>query len=361
MATRLLRIVSPSVVLLVFFWALGTTPDVPEPSEGQVSIEQSRAWAEEADMLVRDGRAADALGLLTQLNHAFPNNTIYIWNLAEAQRARGDYLAAAEFLELYMDQSPVPWAACPTIGDDYWSAGRLDEGLASYQRCLDLEPSNPDYVLALGLANERLGHLREAGVLFAEGERLAADYADFQIASGRLLIRTGQPHEAEKKLVAVLQQESESPDGLFALGLALERQGRLGEAEDAYNAGLVLSPDNSDMVVGIARLRLRSGDAETARRLATESLSRDPGSVDAMLIVAMALERLNRLDAARGMAEQVIERSPTYGDAYLVLGRIAENQGRDSEALRLYDQLLEIQPDHPDAAKARARVGRGAE
>ena len=50
MATGFVRIVSPSVVLLVFFWGLGTTPDAPEVGKGRVSggvsLEESRALAE---------------------------------------------------------------------------------------------------------------------------------------------------------------------------------------------------------------------------------------------------------------------------------------------------------------------------
>ena len=114
--------VSPGVVLLVFFWVLGTAPPAPEAANGRVSeelsIEQSRALADEADELVMAGRVAEAYAQFTELHRAFPNNTIYVWYLAEAQRARGDHGAAAESLELYMDQSPLPWAACPVIGDD---------------------------------------------------------------------------------------------------------------------------------------------------------------------------------------------------------------------------------------------------
>ena len=116
MATGLLRIAAPGVVLLVFFYGLGTAADAPEAAGGRVSgelsIDQGRALAEEADALVSEGRAADALDQFRQLHHAFPNNTIYVWYLAEAQRAHGDHLAAAESLELYMDQAPLAWAAC---------------------------------------------------------------------------------------------------------------------------------------------------------------------------------------------------------------------------------------------------------
>ena len=197
-----------------------------------------------------------------------------------------------------MDRSPVAWEACPAVGDAYWAAGRSTEALAAYRHCVELEPSNLDHVLELGLAHERLGDLEPAATLFTEGAELDAEYFDFQIATGRLLIRRGQPLEAEQMLRDVLSLAPEHADAVFALGLALERQGRVREAGQAYEDGLAMAPDYSAMAVGLARMKLLAGDAETARRLAAAEVLTHPDDVDALLVLAMALEQLDRLDEA---------------------------------------------------------------
>ena len=167
MASALIRIASPGVVLLAYVWTvaggLPVTEGAPDSGPGGLSLAESRRLAAEADALIEEDRGGEAVDKLTALLEVYPNNHIYMWSLAEAHLANGNHAAAASMMELYMDRAPVGSGACPTIGDTYVAAGEPRKALDSYRRCMEVEPSNPDHVLAAGLMLERIGDLAARG------------------------------------------------------------------------------------------------------------------------------------------------------------------------------------------------------
>lgn len=356
-ALPILRVVVPAGVLLAADFLLFSDRAPSAPETVPLTVEASRELAEEAQTLVRRGRVGEALDALERLHDAFPANEIYASQLAQAYEVEGRPADAGRLWDLFMERSPVAWEACPSVGDAYWDAGERATALERYRLCRTLEPSNPDHLLALALAHERLGEVDRAAALYAEGADLAPRYVDFHIARARILLRSDAA-AAESALRDIVSTAPGHPDALLALGLSLERQGRFDEAGDVYERGLQAAPAYGDIALGVARVALRRGDAAAARHAAERQLAVRADDVDALLVLAMALEQQGQLDRAWDAARRAIELAPAYGDLYLVAGRVAEAQERFDDALALYDRLLERDPSRTDVAAARARATR---
>ena len=95
MASALIRIASPGVVLLAYVWTvaggLPVTEGAPDSGPGGLSLAESRRLAAEADALIEEDRGGEAVDKLTALLEVYPNNHIYMWSLAEAHLANGNH------------------------------------------------------------------------------------------------------------------------------------------------------------------------------------------------------------------------------------------------------------------------------
>lgn len=88
-------------------------------------------------------------------------------------------------------------------------------------------------------------HLQYAAQLFQWGLQLNPNCTLCHQSLADVLLRLGQPLQAEaalRKQIALLPFEA---DGHFSLGVALRKQGRLKEARDAYERAVRLAPDDA--------------------------------------------------------------------------------------------------------------------
>lgn len=86
------------------------------------------------------GRWDDATATLTRIDAEFPENEVDRWLLAEAQRARGDDVAAWKTYLNLMTRKPTDPQTNLRMGDIQWDARRVDSAAAFWWRGLSSSP-----------------------------------------------------------------------------------------------------------------------------------------------------------------------------------------------------------------------------
>ncbi len=222
----------------------------------KLTPQDSAALVEKSKALLHDRRYDAALDALLKLHSAYPDNHIYIEQIADAYDHLGRYREEAQYWETYMDRAPTPVTACPQIGLAYWKLGDMGQGPAikAYERCLSMDPKNADFVFYLAHALEMQGDYPRAADMYQRGLSISPDYPDMQLGLARIWLRTDRIRDAQAAVRRVLDKYPDKVDALLVAGLIYSRQGHYGKAKEYLRRGVKLSPQYADFYLTLARI-----------------------------------------------------------------------------------------------------------
>jgi tetratricopeptide (TPR) repeat protein len=285
-AGRLARVLLPAGVLALFYWGLFLSPPAlePEPSASlpDQAETETRRLADLAKKLLRQDLHAEALAPTLKLHEKYPGNHIYIWDLATIYNRLGRPADEARSWEEYLQAAPTPIQACPALPRAYEKQNLTDKAFDAYERCLALDPKDPDAIFFLALACERRGKGERARALYARGLALAPEYADMRLGLARHNLRGGRTEEALKAAERVLAKSPDNVDALLVAGSALHRLGRLDEARENLERGLKKSETYADLHLALASLAADEKKYDEAMRHYNRALALRPGSREAL-------------------------------------------------------------------------------
>ena len=247
----------------IFYWGLFQSR-APEAEGGMLSPAKSRLLQEESALMRRYGRWDRALPPTLQLHTAYPENHIYIGQLAEIYDHLGRYGDAAGMWEEFLVHAPRPIEACPQIGQVYEKQGLEKQAIGSLERCLALEPNNPDSIFFLAHALERDGDLSRAAALYERGVALSPQYLDLQIGLARVRLRQGKAEEAKALATGVVSGSPNNVDALLVLGLASVRLGERADAKRYLTRGSQLADAYADFHIALAQIAEQDANLEQA-------------------------------------------------------------------------------------------------
>ncbi len=251
-------------------------------------------------ILVRDGRAAEAVPVLLKAVAVDPNYAAPHFNLGLAYRDTGQPQAALDQLETAVRLRPEYAEAHSALGVMLEAAGRPAEALQHLRESARLAPSSVEAHTNLGLA----------------------------------LMESGQPDEAvseHRRAVALAPNEAHPHNNLAG---ALQQAGEVGQAIVEYRKALSLEPDYAEAHANLALALLSTGESEEAFRQFGEAVRLQPGNFR----VRMA-----------------------FGNALCEAGRTAEGIAQYQEALRVANatgQTAAASQIEEDLRQAKALAGR---
>jgi cytochrome c-type biogenesis protein CcmH/NrfG len=205
-----------------------------------------------------------------------------------------------------MDVASTPTDACPQIGRAYQFAGAKAQAVAAFQRCLNLDSSNTDFIVYLASALERDGQFEAAEALFRKGAALSPTYADMQIGIASTRLYEGHIVEALYELQQLVKEHPGNGDAWLVLGVAYFKNNQFGQAESALHYGQTLSPKNAEFAVALGDLAEAQKHPDEAHLQYARALQLDPHNEEAAAHLQPAYLRWvpaglwSRLRRARG-------------------------------------------------------------
>ncbi len=280
----ILRVVLPLATLGAFYAALilfsvGKARVYRQPRPA-LTAKQSQAVLLKSRKLLADGKYREALGSSLLLTEAYPANHVYLEQVAQIYEHLKDYEAAAGYWEKYMKYAPVPETACPQIGNDYWKQGEAGEpkAIAAFERCLKLDPTDPDFVFYLAHGLEMSGDYARAAREYRRGIKMSPQYVDMRVGLARVMVREGKYAEAQAAGQKILAKSPNDVDALLVMGLSYMLQGQLDQAKGYFAKGVQLSPDYTDFHLELAHIAEKQNDYPEAIKQYTEVVRLQPGN-----------------------------------------------------------------------------------
>jgi tetratricopeptide (TPR) repeat protein len=229
--------------------------------------------------------------------------------------AKADITAAeVRRFEAYVKADPKNALLWTNLGDLYHQAGRVDEAVACYEKCLMLDEAN-------------------------------------MIARGRLanaLITQHRFDEAEKIIRSILTRSGDDPTLLHNLGLTLFYQRRFDEAQRAFERARAIGLRAPKNLAYIVYSLHKKNDTGAALSLAKTWLDESPGTATEGYVAMLELDH-GDVDAARARAERVLRAEPANPDANVVLGIACLEQQDTAGAIGHYERAVSTEPDNPRA------------
>ena len=263
-----IRFAFPLAVLYIFYSALWLNPWVEEADEdasnpNALSVRHSQELLWESKQLLLAGKLKESLMPTLRLYRAFPENHIYIQQLAQTYDTLGQFKESAPLWDRYLQTSPTPIEGCPMVGLAHENLGQAAEAKQAFERCWKIEPTS-DMIFFYGHAVERDGDYTRAAELYEQGLKRAPDYPDLQIGLARAQLQLGKLPASRQRIEAVLARRPDNADALLVAALVHWRMGELGAARENLEHAHRVSPGYKEAEVMLAELR---GQSATPRKL----------------------------------------------------------------------------------------------
>lgn len=330
----------------------------------------------QAQILVTEGRAAEALATREASQRLNPQAVEPCYNLATATLAQGDLSAAANWyraalkiqpdsriahgylaecfarlgdqraaLEAYhlatdgLARDRNVAAQCTRVGNLFSERGRMDLAREIMLTALRLRPTSIEALNNLAVLEARTGNA-SAGLAYLD-RALAIDAAHTVTLAnhGVLLSASGRMPEALSDLRQAVAQSPRSLTARAALAEVLLKSGRTADAAGEYRAALAAHPEWWEGHRALAYLLATDADAQVrrgtealalAQRLCAATSNRDPAALEAL---AAARAEKGQFDGAVDAQTQAID-----------LWRVANRSDRIAAAERRLQAYRQSQP-----------------
>jgi tetratricopeptide (TPR) repeat protein len=299
---------------------------------------------DEAMVLHRSGRLADAALRYRQVVRVEPRNLAALRLLGSVRMGQGNFAAAERWfrkavkIDAQSADSYVEWGAA------LCRLGRLVEAAARYRRAIEL---SPDYAGAhnnLGIALHEIGRLDEAIASYRRAVEIEPGYAEAHYNLGNALTAAGRLEEAVATYRAAIAIKPDYADSCNNLGNALRQAGRLDEAAASYLRAIEIKPGRAEAHRNLGIIRFELNRLEEAVSHYRQALDIDPAYAEAHNDLGNALRALGRFDEALAQYEKALRLKSDYAEAHHNLGVALKMLGRIDEARRAFKRALELAP-----------------
>ena len=292
-------------------------------------------------LLLREGRRTEALGLLQQAVTAAHGDPHAFFEVAEALRAQGAYADAITYYRRGLDVDPKSRHGRLALAETLLLAGQYPEAVQIADPLLKEDPNDlaawkarADAFRALGRPNEVLYSLK--AILLLEPENGPALLEMFRLH--RDAKETKDAYETLVRLLASSAPEAQDATLHLERGDLAASLGKTEEANEAYERAASLDPIMKvEIATRRARLRLSAGRPDLGLEVLEEGMKSvppgTPSSVAALLLRAEILGALERPAEARVAYEEVRQRDPKSPVALAGIGKSMLDEGKHAEAV----------------------------
>ena len=284
-----------------------------------------------AKLLIRTGRAAEALPLVSFDDSNGPLPIQMLWLRARAEEALGLTDTAADSYELVERASVFDTF---NIDIDLFDSILRDHGLGGYvTRC--------DQLL-------REGKLVEAQQLCAESKDGLSNehhhWLEFSEVNTDVLL--GDLESARRVILVRTERDGPDPMAMDLLSRTLEAMERPKEAAEALEQAIEMGPD-SERYQRLAKLeRLVAGRQNNVQNHLAES----------EYWAGVEAYSSNNLNGALTHLEKAVDLNPDHANAWYFYAQTARFLGRAKTAQEAFERCLGLDPCHGKAAHALARI-----
>ncbi len=327
-----------------------------------------------ASILIREGKAPDALALLKEVEDAgAPAADLQLaWGLALL--ASGEPARAKAAFAKALEANPKLEAARGGIAGALEALGSLDEAKAELDKLLADSPASPGLRERIAGLLVKQGKKEEALVTYQAEIKAGTAAASLKVGAARLALDIGKHDEARAIIDKVIEADPRTPDAVFTSAKIYRAKGQLAAAlpefkraisiEDRpvthYEYGRALAEGGKDeaalVELGLgsslpearierARILIKKGDVEGGRADLESALKEVSGDAGGYFLLGNCYARIGDSEKAGAAWKNAIKLDPELAEARYQVGRLEMERGRWAQALEHLRKAAEMVTD----------------
>lgn len=275
-----------------------------------------------AGLLLRSGKADDALAVLAPLLEANRKDVELLALAGQAQMQGRHFAKAAEYFQAASDLAPQTASLHTSLGLSRLGAGESARAVAELEQATTLDDKSG-----------------RAGIL------LAMTY-----------LRKQEYDKALSAITALERRDAKNPLVQNMKGGILLSKHDLAGARAGFEQALALDPSYLPALENLAQMDLAEKKPEQARQRYEAALAKDKKNVGLMTALArLAAGQNNNAEAVRWLERATAEHPEALTPA-LLLANLYQRSGAKEKALKLAQTLLTSHPADPDALALLAQI-----
>jgi tetratricopeptide (TPR) repeat protein len=225
--------------------------------------------------------------------------------------------------------------------------GFYQKAIAIYRKALNLDPSNPDTLLALGELNEEKGLVPESIKFYLatidalnkkrrKDEVLGIYHKILGVAPSNLPLRT---KIAEYFIKEGLKQDASKE--YIHIARLYEEKGESPKAEEYFNKALELYPQNKDAYLSMSKLYATVGKKDEAINVLNRAIEAFPDDADLQVQVVDQLVSEGKFDEAKELLKQLAQKEPDNIGIKEQIAHIHSLKGNKEKAWDVYSEIID--------------------
>ena len=188
----------------------------------------------------------------------------------------GDLAGAIQLYQGFLKANPSHPDALHLLGVAQMQSGSLEEAISTLSKATEVETGNPDYFNNLGLAQFYMGDVVSARASYAKALQLNPNSADTLNNMGLALQKLDDPQGAIDHFDRAVRLAPQEWEILHNLGVVLQEAGLLEQAADVLSEAIHQKNDSADSHATLAVVRFGLGDPEAGFEECWKALELDP-------------------------------------------------------------------------------------
>jgi len=278
-----------------------------------------------------------------------------LWQYANALVEGGAFAEAVEVYRQIANAQPQLVQVWINLGLAQHQAGCSDDGLASLQQAVALDPLNATARLNLGDVLQALDRRDDAVRHYREATRSDPELEPAWERLGAALLQQGGSDEGERCLLRAHALAPDEPEANFHLGSLYSERGEPARAVGFLEAAYAARPA-PEVANNLAQVLYRLARYEDALPVLERCLERCPDYALAWNTYGGALNGCGRHAEASDAFAQAVRAAPGFLAARQNLARSRASLKDLAGARRIYEELIALAPDDASIRTDYARV-----
>ncbi len=301
---------------------------------------------------------SDLQAAITAINTAlsiWPDEAYWHAELARIYTQSERKEAALPHLQQAVELDPQNPEHLLALARSYRAAGELSQAESTYAQCLQEDSPSAQVWKEAGEVALANGHASQAESWFEKACGLAPSDALCLMGSARAAMLLGQNKHALQRAQSAYKLAPNEPEVLTGYGEILAGQGKTEKALQAYDRAIKISAGDPHIQLARSRLLMKSGQYSDAINdiLAVVEVKQDP---EAWALLAEAYEQAAQMDKALEAINQALNHAPRSGTYRFQQGRIYRKTGQLDQALNILRELERDEPGIPGLAGELGKV-----
>ena len=241
-----------------------------------------------------------------------------------------------------------------TLGRVHADLGKSDLALQEFNSALKLNPRDPDALMGVANAYEKMGRISDAENAFLRAAQLRPDYWDGWNSLGVFYHRQKRYQDAITQFKHVIELTPDNANVWSNLGIEYQNLQQFADAENAYKKSISLAPGYASYT-NLGALYIREGRWADSAAMTEKALQLNDKDFRGWANLALACRWLKQDDkalAARekegALLEALIQRQPNDATLQSALGIVYAERKLKDKAVERIQASLQLNPGDPN-------------